>query len=71
MYEVIVTTTTPPVRVVCTGGMTATTTVAVSSTSVGLHGVLSQQDVLLSPPLILMDTTRCVASFNAVHHTNF
>ena len=45
--------------------ITTVTAVAVS-TSVGLHGVLVQQDILPPPTLLLMDTMSGVTGFTAV-----
>ena len=47
---------TPSVTVVCTGALTATTNVLTASTSMGLAGVLGQNDVGLPWPLSPMGT---------------
>ena len=55
-----------PVTVVCDSASNTTMTVAIASTSVGLPGSAGQQDVLLPPPLILIDTMRGIVGFIAL-----
>ena len=47
----------PTVIIVHIGALTGTTSVVISSSSVGLPGFLCQQDELQLPPLILVDTS--------------
>ena len=65
MYHVNVTTT-PPVTVVCTGASTATMTIMIAATSVRTAIVLVQNDVVLPPPLTLMDAVSGVAGFSVL-----
>ena len=52
MSQVTVTTTTPPVTVMCSSALSTSTTFTVVLTSIGLAAALGQHDVVLSPSLI-------------------
>ena len=64
MSQVMATPTT--VTVVSTGAATATMGVTTAFTSIELVGVLDQNNVVLPPALILMDTVRGVAGFSVL-----
>ena len=49
--------------VVCSGASSATMTLPIDSSTVGLPGAQGWQEVLLIPPTILMDAIRGVARF--------
>ena len=51
------TTTTPPVTIMCSSGLSITTTVTVAPTT-GYLAIFGQHDVVLPPQLILRDTMR-------------
>ena len=66
MYQITITTTVPPMIVVFSGTLTATTTVSIASTSLGLPGVQGQDNEFPPPLLIPVHAIRGVDSFSAV-----
>ena len=69
MFHVTVTTDDTPVTVVCTGASTTAKTVAIAPTPMELAAALGQNDVVLQPPLILVDTASGVLSW-PLYHSN-
>ena len=66
MSQVCTILTTLPMTFMCAGASTATMTLAVPSSSVGLPGLLGQQNELPLPPVILMDIMIGVSGFTTV-----
>ena len=58
----------PIVTVICTGAMTATVTVITVSTSLGLAGVVGENDVILPQPLAPIGTVKGVVGFAILLH---
>ena len=65
-HIISMTTTASPVTVACAGTSTTTATVKGASTSVALPTILELQEELPPPPLILINTMRCVAGLIAL-----
>ena len=49
MFQVMATSIIPPVTVMCIGAVTATRTIAIASTSLGIYGAQSKKDVIVLP----------------------
>ena len=66
MSDVTLTTTTPPVIVLCSDALITNLTVTIAPTSVGLLATLGQHSAVLLPPLIPRDTMRGVVGLATV-----